>query len=64
VNLQVSFGKGEHFWTNVFPSPLVARHQAEIKRFDFAIRFMRWFEVVFALIPIKVSLRLFFFSDE
>lgn len=25
---------------------------------------MRWFEVFFALIPIKISLKMFFFSDE
>lgn len=25
---------------------------------------MRWFEVFFAIIPIKISLKMFFFSDE
>jgi hypothetical protein len=52
------------FWTNVFPTKLVERHAGEIKRFKFAMRFIRWFEVLFALIPIKITLRLFFFSSE
>jgi hypothetical protein len=80
VNLQVSFGKDDNvsalrvqqrtplktsqFWTNVFPTKLVERHGSEIKRFKFAMRFIRWFEVLFALVPIKVTLRMFFFSTE
>lgn len=40
------------------------KHASEIRRFKWAIRFMRWFEVLFAVIPIKVSLKMFFFSDE
>lgn len=64
VNLQVSFGKGDQFWTNVFPTKLVERHQNEIQRFKFAMKFIRWFEVLFALIPIKITLRMFFFSTE
>ncbi|KAJ9123762.1 hypothetical protein QFC24_003536 [Naganishia onofrii] len=64
VDLQVSFGKGDKFWTNVFPTKLVEKHQSEIKRFNWALKFMRWFEVFFALIPIKISLKMFFFSEE
>ncbi|KAF9269470.1 FAD/NAD(P)-binding domain-containing protein [Marasmius fiardii PR-910] len=64
VNLQVSFGKEETFWTNVFPTSLVQRHAKEIKRFAWAVKVMRWLEIVFAIIPIKVSLKMFFFSDE
>ncbi|KAJ8082238.1 hypothetical protein PM082_008085 [Marasmius tenuissimus] len=64
VDLQVSFGKGETFWTNVFPTNLVDKHRKEIKRFAWAIKVMRWFEFFFAIIPIKVSLKMFFFSDE
>ncbi|KAI7046472.1 hypothetical protein KC352_g46161, partial [Hortaea werneckii] len=33
VNLQVSFGKDEHFWTNVYPTKLLAKHANEVKRF-------------------------------
>ncbi|GAA6058502.1 hypothetical protein JCM10212_006941 [Sporobolomyces blumeae] len=64
VELEVSFGKGEYFWTNAFPTKLVEKHAKEIKRFKWAVKVMRWFEVFFALIPIKVSLKMFFFSDE
>ncbi|GAA5898238.1 hypothetical protein JCM8208_000191 [Rhodotorula glutinis] len=64
VDLSVSFGKGEHFWTNCFPTKLVDKHAKEIKRFKRAVKIMRWFELVFALIPIKISLKMFFFSDE
>jgi len=64
VDLQVSFGTGEHFWTNLFPTQLQVKHKNEIKRFKWAIRFMRWTEVFWALIPLKVSLKMFFFSDE
>lgn len=64
VDLQVSFGTGQHFWTNLFPTELQQKHAGEIKRFKWAIRFMRWTELFWALIPLKVSLKMLFFSDE
>jgi len=64
VNLQVSFGKDKTFWTNVFPTELIARHQKEVKRLAFALKFMRWFEVFFALVPLKYFFKLWWFSDE
>lgn len=64
VNLQVSFGKNETFWTNVFPTDLLARHQNEVKRFNFAIKFMRWFEIFFALMPMRLFFKLWMFSEE
>lgn len=64
VNLHVSFGKDDIFWTNVFPTDLLARHQAEIKRFKRMMTFSRWFEVIFALIPIKYMFKLWMFSEE
>ena len=64
VNLQVSFGKDQTFWTNVFPTALLTRHQKEIKRLSFALKFMRWFEFVVALIPLKIFFKLWLFSDE
>jgi predicted NAD/FAD-binding protein len=64
VNLQVSFGKDNTFWTNVFPTDLIARHQKEVKRLAFAIKFMRWFEILFALIPMKIFFKLWMFSEE
>ncbi|CZT45259.1 related to flavin-containing amine oxidasedehydrogenase [Rhynchosporium secalis] len=64
VKLQVSFGKDETFWTNVFPTKLLQKHAAEIQRFNAMIRFVRWFEIFFALIPIKFVMKLFMFSEE
>lgn len=64
VKLQVSFGKDELFWTNVFPTELLARHQSEIRRLVFVLKFMRWFEIFFALIPLKILFKMFFFSEE
>lgn len=64
VKLQVSFGKDELFWTNVFPTDLLARHQSEIRRLVFVLKLIRWFEIFFALIPLKVLFKMFFFSEE
>ncbi|KAF2839066.1 flavin-containing amine oxidasedehydrogenase-like protein, partial [Patellaria atrata CBS 101060] len=64
VKLQVSFGKGDQFWTNVYPTKMLARHQSEIKRFYWMLRIVRMFEVFFALLPIKWLVRLFWFSRE
>ncbi|KAM0429817.1 hypothetical protein ACHAPT_006423 [Fusarium lateritium] len=63
-NLHVSFGKDETFWTNVFPTKLLARHEKEVHRFTTLLKLMRWFEVFFALLPLKLVFKLFFFSEE
>ena len=64
VQLQVSFGKDEQFWTNVFPTQLLARHQSEVRRLAFMFKFIRWFELFFALLPMKFVFKMFFFSEE
>ncbi|BFZ61856.1 hypothetical protein YB2330_002934 [Saitoella coloradoensis] len=64
VKLQVSFGKGDQFWTNVFPTKMVQKHASEIKRFTLLLKFIRWFEVFFVFMPIKVLMKLFMFSTE
>ena len=64
VKLQVSFGKGDRFWTNVYPTKLLERHQGEVRRFYWMLRITRWFELVFMLLPIKYLMKLFFFSHE
>jgi predicted NAD/FAD-binding protein len=64
VDLQVSFGKDAHFWTNVFPTQLLETHQAEVRRLASVLWLLRWFEVLFALLPLRLVLRLFLFSDE
>jgi hypothetical protein len=63
VKLQVSFGKDDTFWTNVFPTKLLAEHQKEIARFNNMLKLVRWFELFFALLPIKLLTKLFRFSD-
>jgi hypothetical protein len=63
VKLQVSFGKDDTFWTNVFPTKLLAKHQKEIGKFNRMIRIVRWFEVIFALMPIRLLMKLFGFSQ-
>jgi predicted NAD/FAD-binding protein len=63
VKLQVSFGKDDTFWTNVYPTKLLAKHQKEIARFTTMLKIVRWFEVIFALMPIKLLMKLFGFSQ-
>ncbi|KAK6956932.1 hypothetical protein Daesc_002214 [Daldinia eschscholtzii] len=64
VNLQVSFGKDKTFWTNVFPTLLLARHEKEVRRLPKVLKLIRWFEAFFALLPLKLVLKLFRFSEE
>ncbi|KAI1208118.1 FAD/NAD(P)-binding domain-containing protein [Annulohypoxylon truncatum] len=64
VNLQVSFGKDEMFWSNMFPTRLLARHEKEVRRLPTMLKLMRWFEIFFALIPLKIVFKLFGFSEE
>lgn len=64
VKLQVSFGKDDQFWTNVFPTKLLDKHKSEVKRLVFMLKFARWFEIFTALIPLKIMFKLFFFSEE
>lgn len=64
VKLQVSFGKDDTFWTNVFPTKVLEKHQKEISKLVFMFKFMRWFEVFFALIPLRLLFKMFFFSEE
>jgi predicted NAD/FAD-binding protein len=64
VNLHVSFGKGKTFWSNVFPTELIKKHQSEVRRLNFAIKLMRWFEIFFALIPMRIFFKMWFFSEE
>ena len=65
VNLQVSFGKGtDGFWTNVFPSQLVKQHQADIKKFGRVLKLIKWTMPVLGLVPIRIMLRMFFFSKD
>jgi predicted NAD/FAD-binding protein len=64
VKLQVSFGKDDTFWTNVYPTKLLEKHQKEIQRFYKMLKVVRWFEVIFALIPLKLLMKLWGFSTD
>ncbi|KAI9840598.1 MAG: hypothetical protein M1838_003993 [Thelocarpon superellum] len=65
VKLQVSFGKGKDgFWTNCFPSTLVERFSGDIKKFGRVLKIIKWTLPVLGLIPIRIMLRMFFFSKE
>jgi phytoene dehydrogenase-like protein len=64
VKLQVAFGKGKDFWTNVFPSPLVDEHSTEIKKLSWVLSCIKYLMPVFGIMPVKVILRLFRFSDD
>jgi len=64
VKLQVSFGKHDTFWTNVFPTELLARHRREVARLTTVLKLMRWFEIFFALLPLRLVFKMFLFSDE
>ncbi|KAK3722781.1 hypothetical protein LTR37_002353 [Vermiconidia calcicola] len=64
VKLQVSFGKGETFWSNVYPTKLLKKHASEVRRFFYMLKIVRTFEVFFSLLPIKYLVKLFWFSSE
>lgn len=65
VKLQVSFGKGKDgFWTNCFPSTLVEKYSSDIKKFGLFLKLVKWTMPVLGLVPIRVMLRLMFFSKD
>ncbi|EIW68152.1 hypothetical protein TREMEDRAFT_33043 [Tremella mesenterica DSM 1558] len=64
VDLQVSFGKGDKFWSNLFPTNLVASHAKDIARFESAVKWFRRLEVIWAVVPIKISLKLWGLSEQ
>ncbi|TCD68068.1 hypothetical protein EIP91_011613 [Steccherinum ochraceum] len=64
VGMQISFGKGADFWTNVFPTELTAQFQKDIAKFGTALKVIKRLEVIFALIPVHTMLRLFRFSKD
>jgi len=63
VKLQISFGRGKDgFWSNVFPSNLVEEFSSDIKKFSKVLKIVGLLEVVFALVPVWLLLRIFWFS--
>ncbi|KZT71023.1 FAD/NAD(P)-binding domain-containing protein [Daedalea quercina L-15889] len=64
VGMQISFGKDKDFWTNVYPTSLVAQFQGDIKKFGTALSIIKKFEPVFAMVPVHMMLKTFCFSKE
>ena len=64
VKLQVSFGKGEQFWSNVYPTKMLEKHAGEVVRFFRMLKVVRALEIFFALLPIKYLVKIFRFSEE
>jgi len=65
VGLQLSFGKGKkEFWTNVFPSELIEKHQKSISRLGWTLKIVKFFEPIFALMSVQTMLKLFMFPQD
>lgn len=64
VKLQVSFGKGDQFWSNVYPTKMLDKHKSEVVKFFRMLKVIRALELFFALVPIKLLIKLFRFSEE
>ncbi|MCJ1307566.1 hypothetical protein MMC25_001213 [Agyrium rufum] len=65
VRLQVAFGKGKDgFWTNCFPSQLIDQFSGDIRKFGKVLKIIKWTMPVLGLVPIRVMLRMFFFSKD
>lgn len=64
VKLQVAFGRGESFWTNVFPSQLVSQFAGDIRKFGTVLKIIKYTMPVLGLVPIRIMLRMFFFSKD
>ncbi|GAA6012558.1 hypothetical protein JCM11491_005433 [Sporobolomyces phaffii] len=64
VDLSFSFGKGDLFWTNLFPTEFVRDHEEDIKRFRSALTVMSRLSWIFGFMPVKHSLRLFRFTED
>ncbi|KAG8832475.1 hypothetical protein FRC17_001296 [Serendipita sp. 399] len=64
VDLQVSFGRDvdEDFWSNVFPSNVIDKYAADIKKFGWVLKVIKRAEPLFGLIPVDVMLSMFRFS--
>ncbi|CAE6418938.1 unnamed protein product [Rhizoctonia solani] len=64
VGMQISFGTGSNFWSNVFPSPLVRSFETDIAKFGRTLKTIKRLEPIFAFIPIQRMLSLFRFNPS
>lgn len=61
---RISFGKGEDFWTNVFPTELTSKFQADIAKFGRVLSIIKTLEPIFAVMPVHAMLKIFKFSTD
>ncbi|XMA12217.1 hypothetical protein WAI453_005008 [Rhynchosporium graminicola] len=52
------------FWTNCFPSKLINQFSGDIKKFGKVLKIIKWTLAVLGLVPIRIMLRMFFFSND
>ncbi|TFY77840.1 hypothetical protein EWM64_g6170 [Hericium alpestre] len=64
VGMQISFGKGPDFWSNVFPSQLTTHFRPDIRKFGRILSIISALEFLFVVIPVHVMLFLFRFSKD
>jgi hypothetical protein len=62
---QLAFGKGQdNFWTTIFPTTLLQRHEKDIKRFRKLLGFTNLSRKLVWSMPLKTFLRIFRFNKE
>lgn len=64
VHMTVSFGKGEHNWTNHTPKPLQEHFRSEISRFGRLLWWIHKLECITIFLSIDFILRLFCYSQD
>ncbi|PGG98866.1 hypothetical protein AJ80_09448 [Polytolypa hystricis UAMH7299] len=65
ANLQIATGKGtDAFWTNVFPTSLLRKHEVDIQKFGHALKTMKWAKFVLWGFSLKTFARLFGLSTD
>ncbi|KAG8961509.1 hypothetical protein FRC03_005307 [Tulasnella sp. 419] len=64
VGMQISFGKGDDFWTNVYPTALTREFKDDIKKFGRVLSVIKTLEPIFAFIPVRIMLKMFGFSKD
>lgn len=64
ITNRISFGKGENFWSNVFPSSLTQKFAKDIAKFGKVLKTIKRLEVLFVFIPVHTMLSMFRFDKE
>lgn len=68
VQMKVSFGQGDHSWTNYLSAESngseIQELESEIRRFGRYLRLISWLEPIFIFIPIWLTIRIFCLSTR